>query len=224
MSIKSLNYPDNPSFKRVQGYPVQHERDMFLKNGEGIHVRPIRGEDEPALQRFFEKLSVDTVFFRFGQPRINMTHEHLANLCQIDYDQDLAFLAFVYGEEETVIGEVRLNKLADPETAELSFIVADRWQGEGVGNLLMGFSMEVAREVGIKTLLLEVMKSNRRMKWFGCKYGFQPLPYNKEDDMVAMQLIIDDTTVDQSRQQPAIEKSGFIIPDQCAVETTLMAI
>jgi hypothetical protein len=50
------------------------------------------------------------------------------------------------------------------------------------------------------------------------------LPYNKEDDMVEMQFKIDEAFADQSRQQPAIEESGFSVPDQYTADTTLMTI
>jgi len=160
------------------------------KDGMRMQLRPIRGEDEPALRHFFETLSKESVFFRFGQQRINMPHDHLARFCQVDYDRDLAFLAFVGGKEETIIGDVRLNSFADLESAELSFIVADAWQGQGVGSMLMDFSIGVAKEIGLKTLLMEITKSNTRMIRFGYKYDFGRLPGNKDDDMEELQLEI----------------------------------
>ncbi len=180
-----------PLHLSIPPYPFRYEQDVSLQNGTTIHIRPIRGEDEPALRRFFEGLSEETVFFRFGQRRINMPHDHLAQLCQVDYDRDLAFLALVQGDGDKVIGDVRLNRFSDLETAELSFVVADRWQGKGVGNVLMEFCMAVAKEIGLKTLLMEVMKSNARMKRFGCKFGFERLPSSKEDDMEEFEFKID---------------------------------
>jgi acetyltransferase len=179
-----------PLHLSIPPYPFKYEKDVPLKNGRVIHIRPIRGEDEPALRRFFESLSEESVFFRFGQRRINMPHDHLARLCQVDYDRDLAFLATIPGDEENIIGDVRLNRFSDLERAELSFVVADKWQGKGVGNLLMDFCIVVAKEIGLKTLLMEVMKSNERMKRFSYKYGFQRLPSGKEDDMEEFELKI----------------------------------
>jgi acetyltransferase len=179
-----------PLHLSIPPYPFKYEKDVSLKNGTIIHIRPIRGEDEPALRRFFEALSEESVFLRFGQRRINMPHDHLARLCQVDYDRDLAFLAVIPGEEEVIIGDMRINRFSDLESAELSFVVADEWQGKGVGKLLMDFCMVVAKEIGLKTLLMEVMKSNSRMRRFGYKYGFTPLPCNEEDDMEEFELRI----------------------------------
>ncbi len=179
-----------PLHLSIPPYPFKYEKDVALKNGTILHIRPIRGEDEPALRLFFETLSKESVFFRFGQQRINMPHDHLARFCQVDYDRDLAFLAVVGGKEETIIGDVRLNRFADLESAELSFIVADAWQGQGVGSMLMDFSIGVAKEIGLKTLLMEITKSNTRMIRFGYKYDFGRLPGNKDDDMEELQLEI----------------------------------
>jgi acetyltransferase len=179
-----------PLHLSISPYPFKYEKDSLLKDGMIIHIRPIRGEDEPALRRFFETLSKESVFFRFGQQRINMPHDYLARFCQVDYDRDLAFLAVVGGEEETIIGDVRLNRFADLESAELSFTVADLWQGKGVGSMLMDFCIGVAKEIGLKTLLMEIMKSNTRMIHLGYKYDFERLPGIMGDDMEELQLEI----------------------------------
>ncbi|MGW8192838.1 MAG: N-acetyltransferase family protein [Desulforhopalus sp.] len=174
-------------------YPVNFVRDVPLKNGFPIRIRPIRGTDESALRRFFKTLSADSVYFRFGQRRIKVLHNLLHRLCQVDFDRDLAFLAVVGGEQETVIGDARLNRIADTDSAELSFLVADQWQGKGVGDLLMEFCIEVARETGLRTLFMEVMKSNERMMRFGWKYNFTPYQCSEESDMEELRLKLDHT-------------------------------
>lgn len=186
-----LFYPINSS---IQPYPFQFEKDISLKNGITIHVRPIRGGDEGALKRFFEKLSKKTVYLRFGQHSINLSYDYLLGLCQLDYGLDLTFIATINENGETIIGDARLNRLTDLETAELSFVVADQWQGKGVGDLLMEFCVSVAKNIGLRTLLMEVMNNNERMKRFSYKYGFQQLPCNEEEDMVELELKICGTT------------------------------
>ena len=166
------------------------KKDALLNDGTTIHIRLIRKEDESALRRFFEKLSQESVYFRFGQLRLNMLHDYFTQLCQANCDQDLAFVAVVYADtgEDMIIGEVRLNMLADLKSAELSFIVDDEWQRKGVGNLLMSFCLKLAKEVGLEILLMLVMKNNLRMKRFGYKYDFRIVPGKKENDMEEWQL------------------------------------
>jgi acetyltransferase len=178
-----------PLHLSIPPYPFRYERESFLKDGTVIHIRPVRGEDEPILRCFLESLSDESVFFRFGQRRINMPHDNLARFCQIDYDRDFAFLA-VTAKERVIIGDVRLNRLADLDSAELAFVVGDKWQSRGIGSILMDYCISVAKEIGLKTLWMEILRQNSRMIRFGQKYGFKQIPGDKEDDMVEMVLDI----------------------------------
>ncbi|MGB3212729.1 MAG: GNAT family N-acetyltransferase [Desulforhopalus sp.] len=171
-------------------YPFKYNKDISLKNGTTICVRSVRGEDEPGLKQFFETLSAESFFLRFSSPHISLDHDHLARLCQVDYDRNIAFLAVVPGEEESIIGDVRLTRLNDLDCAELSVVIADQWQGMGAGSHLMNFCLILARKMGLTNVLMEIMKSNIRMKRMGCKYGFLQLPCNKEDYMQVMELKI----------------------------------
>ena len=175
----------------IPSYTFKYLKNVALKSGTVLHIRPVRGTDAPGLGRFYQMLSEESVFFRFGSRRINMPHDRLVQLCQVDYDRDFAFLAVVPGEKELIVGEARLNRLAEFENAELSFVIADIWQGKGVGRLLMEFCLVVAKEIGLTALLMEVMKSNIRMIQFAYDYDFQRVSCNKEDDMETLELRID---------------------------------
>lgn len=179
-----------PLHLSIPPYPFKYEKNITLKNGTEIHIRPVRGEDESAMRVFFESLSEESVFYRFGQRRINMPHTNLARFCQVDYDRDLAFLAVARGQEEVVIGDMQLHRFVDLENAEFSLTVADTWQGLGIGRILMDYCIAVARDVGIKTLWMDVIKDNWRMIKFGNKYNFKRLPGVDKDDMVEMILDI----------------------------------
>lgn len=174
----------------IPPYPFKYEKKIILRDGTCINIRPIRGEDEPLMRLFFETLSEESLFFRFGLRRVNMPHVYLARFCQVDYDRDLAFLAVAEGKEGVIIGDVRLNRLSDLETAELSFAVADEWQKRGIGSILMEYCLAVASEIGLKTLLMEIIKDNWRMLKFGQKYFFKRLPSAEADDLVEMVLTL----------------------------------
>ncbi len=175
----------------IPSYTLRYLKNVALKDGTVLRIRQVLGTDAQGLGRFYAMLSEESVFFRFGSRRINIPHDHLIRLCQVDYDRDFAFLAVVPGEKELIIGEARLNRLAGFKNAELSFVITDQWQGKGVGRLLMDFCLMVAKDIGLATLLMEIMKSNERMIQFGYDYDFQRLSYNKEDDMATFELQID---------------------------------
>lgn len=179
-----------PLHLSIPPYPFRYERKVLLRDGTEIQIRPVRGEDEPALRFFFESLSSTSVYFRFGQHRMDISHETLARFCQVDYDRDIAFLAFD-PMEDSIIGDVRLNRFSDLETAELSFVVGDRWQGRGVGNVLMEYCLAVAKEIGVKTLWMEILKDNPRMLRFGQKYGFRNDPSIDDEDEDMLEVVLD---------------------------------
>lgn len=167
-----------------------YEKDIAFINGTVIHVRPINGEDESSLRNFFEMLSEESVYFRFGSHRINLDHDNMARFCLVDYYREFAFLAVVPGKKEVIIGDARLHRLSSLGSAELSLVIADQWQGLGVGSLLMNFCLVVAERIRLTTVLMEVMKSNVKMKRLGLKYGFQSLPSNRESGMEELELKI----------------------------------
>lgn len=177
-----------PLHLSIPPYPFKYEKRAELRDGTVIKIRPVRGEDEPILQQFFEFLSPETVYFRFGLRRINVPHDILARLCQLDYDRDFGFLAVVKeeGKEDVVIGDVRLNRFANPDHAEFSFVVADQWQGRGMGTILMDYCMALAEDIGIKTIHMEILKENKSMINFASKYHFNRIPSSRDDDMEEM--------------------------------------
>ena len=174
----------------VQANLLKCRKKVSLKNGTVLHIRPVRAADVPGLGRFYKMLSGVSVFCRFASRRLCMSRDSLLRLCQVDFDRDFAFLAIVPGEKEHIIGEARLNRLCEFTSAELSFVIADQWQGKGVGNLLMEFCLVVAKEIRLKKVLMEILKTNVRMIQFGYKYDFQRLPCNKEDDTETLELRI----------------------------------
>jgi RimJ/RimL family protein N-acetyltransferase len=47
--------------------------------------------------------------------------------------------------------------------AEAAFVVADSWQGRGIGPALLDLLVEGAREGGVKRFVAETLAHNRRM-------------------------------------------------------------
>ena len=179
-----------PSHLSIPPYPAHYCREMIATDGTPVLIRPIRAEDEPIMYRLLKSLSDQSVYSRFCHVLKDMPHEKLVRFCQIDYDREIAFVASVKGDSaaEELIGEVRISKLADLESAELSILVSDQWQGKGIGNMLMDYCIDVSRELELKSLWMEILKENRRMIRFGFKCGFRQA-YD-DGDMVRVVLAL----------------------------------
>jgi acetyltransferase len=76
------------------------------------------------------------------------------------------------GGAETLIGVARyVRDKADP-SAEFAIVVADSWQGRGIGGRLLAKLADVARRRGLKRLHGEILAINRPMLGLVRKLGF----------------------------------------------------
>ena len=97
----------------------------------------------------------------------------LARLTQIDYDQEMAFIATVQrGGEEIEIGVSRYSSNADRESCEFAVVVADEWKRRGLGRKLMGVLIETARDRGLKYMNGIFLSTNEGMLKFVQELGF----------------------------------------------------
>lgn len=179
-----------PPHLSITPYPFQYIKEATTQDGETILIRPIRAEDEPLIYNLFKSLSEETITFRFCQRLVDMPHEKLVRYCQIDYERELAFVALMKDKSgnETIIADVRISKMPDLENAELAILVSDKCQGKGIGNILMQYCIQIAKEIGLKSLWMEILKNNNRMLYLGLKNGFKQA-YDDEDMVrVVLQL------------------------------------
>jgi hypothetical protein len=80
MSPKVTNAATAPG-----AYPAHEESDIVLKSGATLRLRPIRPEDAAKLLEFFQRLSPDSLYFRFfSVPRLDVKKADAA--CQVDYE------------------------------------------------------------------------------------------------------------------------------------------
>jgi acetyltransferase len=100
-----------------------------------------------------------------------------ARFCFLDYDREMAIVAQV-GEDSTrrLAGVGRL--LADPDRgeAEYAVLVADDWQGRGLGEALTDRCLEVARAWGLRRVVAELDADNVRMISILRERGFRLEP------------------------------------------------
>ena len=179
-----------PLHLAVSPYPNQYESAVQTEGGLKTFLRPIKPEDGPMLKDFFAILSPDTIFKRFFHPVSKLTHEMIVRFTQIDYDREIAILALEPdGLNQTMMGVGRMGNCTTPGMAEFSLVVGDPWQGRGLGKLLLGKLIEIAKERRIECLLGLSLKKNRVMVELGRKLGFTVEMFPGDD--VALRLKLD---------------------------------
>jgi RimJ/RimL family protein N-acetyltransferase len=109
---------------------------------------------------FHEGLSFQTVYRRFFGVHPHLTLTEAEHFCSADTADRLAFVAVADGE---IIGVARLERLAEPSTAEVAFVITDRYQHLGLGHDLVQVLVGAALRRGITELVADVLPDNEPM-------------------------------------------------------------
>lgn len=126
-------------------------------------VRPIRADDKRLLEDGLRRLSPESVQRRFLSPKRSFSRAELRYLTEVDGRNHVALAAEEpAGSERRLIAVARFVRLVgDPEAAEVAIVVADGWQGRGLGSLLSARLAAEARRVGIRRFTATMAADNR---------------------------------------------------------------
>ncbi len=163
---KRLNYiyKDQMLAPEDVRYPEELETIMTSKDGSELLVRPVKPVDEEMLSDMFYDLSDQTIINRFFSMLKSMPHRKLQQFCCIDYSSEMSLVAIAGASPKQKIvglGSYHLNPAT--QRAEIAFLVADAWQGKGIGTFLMKMLVKIAKSKNIKGLTAEVLRDNVAM-------------------------------------------------------------
>ena len=155
----------------IRGYPAHWSRDIEAGRAGAVHIRPIRPEDEALYQDFFAKVTLDDQRLRFFSAAPNLSHRFLAQLTQIDYAREMAFVAIARADGR-LLGVVRM--VADPDytKAEFAVLVRSDLKGCGLGWQLMSHLIAYARAEKLQQLHGVVLGENTTMLQMCRELGF----------------------------------------------------
>jgi acetyltransferase len=158
----------------ISPYPGhKYSKKVVTKKGIEVLFRPIRPEDEPLLGRMLEKVSNDSLYMRFFGFIPKITHAWMIRFTHIDYDREMAIVAEInQGAGREMVGVVRIIEDAWRENAEYSILLADYFQGQGLGSMLTDYILEIAKERRIKKIVASVLPANSAMIHLFEKRGF----------------------------------------------------
>jgi acetyltransferase len=145
-------------------------------HGYSISIRPLRRADLDIESAFVQGLSQATRYNRLLGGAINISRKYIEQLTTIDYSRDMALAAVVMSESsEVLIGVARYVMETGPPPApcEFAIVLADAWQGRGIGRHMMLKLIAVARSRGVPRLYGEILSSNQGMLELVKKLGFR---------------------------------------------------
>ncbi|MBA3012620.1 MAG: bifunctional acetate--CoA ligase family protein/GNAT family N-acetyltransferase [Proteobacteria bacterium] len=157
----------------ISPYPWWQESEFVTRDKEKIFMRPVRPGDADQIIDFFSNLSPETVYLRFFSPIKRISKTMLIRLTQIDYDREIALVAFAGSDKKKIIvGVARIVFHPAGEKGEFALVLADNWQRRGVGTILFKRALVSARKYGLKQISGPVISTNTAMLALGQKLGF----------------------------------------------------
>jgi RimJ/RimL family protein N-acetyltransferase len=145
--------------------PGGWQRHTTLRDGTAILLRQIRPQDRDRLAAGLRELSPTSRYLRFHEDLVAFTPDQLAYLTEVDHLDHEAIVAVDLDRPgRPGIGVARF--IRDPferEVAEATVTVADRYQGQGAGTLLLGALAVRGREEGVAVFRHYVLARNAAM-------------------------------------------------------------
>ncbi|MBU1142024.1 MAG: ribosomal protein S18-alanine N-acetyltransferase [Firmicutes bacterium] len=95
---------------------------------------------------------------------------------------------FVYEKNKEIVGYIGFRAI-DKESEMMNFCVNPEYHSQGIGSEILEYSINYLKDLKVKTILLEVRKSNKKAQAIYEKYGFQQSHirknyYGSEDALV----------------------------------------
>lgn len=156
-----------------QNLPEQGMMTLSLRDGTPVTFRMMQPEDADIEQAFVASLSERSRSQRFFSGLRQLTPQMLALLTTPDYPQSYALIATVAeGGRERQIGVARYAPTGEEGVAEFAVVVADEYQGQGVGSHLLQLVIIAAAIAGLRRLEGIILRENEEMLTLANNLGF----------------------------------------------------
>jgi GNAT superfamily N-acetyltransferase len=142
--------------------PHPREREVTLRDGRTVTLRPICPEDAEPLQAGLQRLSPESRYRRFLSPIARFSSAQLRYMTDVDHHDHEALVAIApRGELVGVARSIRARP--GDSAAEAAVVVADDWQRLGLGKALLAHLADRAREEGVGRFTAVLLSDNTDM-------------------------------------------------------------
>ena len=141
-----------------------YQEHVFLKNGQGLFLKPATIADKTDITSFMSRLSQESLRMRFMAAVSHVSEDIINNLCNGNFKDSGCLLAvFGEGDEAKVVGLGNYFSMNNNRTAEVAFLIEDEYQGLGISTLLLERIAGLAAANGIIEFEAEVLPDNQQM-------------------------------------------------------------
>ncbi|MGV0990679.1 MAG: GNAT family N-acetyltransferase [Mycobacterium sp.] len=155
---------------------------VLFKDDTELLLRPVLPGDSERSTHPAVQFSTETLYRRFMSTRAP-SPALMDYLFQVDYVDHFVWV-LVNDADGPVVADVRfVREIDDPSKAEIAFIVADDYQGLGIGNFLMAALSISARVGGVRLFTARLLAENVRMRAILDKFGAE---YERDEPGVVL--------------------------------------
>ncbi len=136
-----------------------------LRDQLPVILRPLLPDDRERIIEAFKRLSPESTYFRFWTSFRGANPTFIDRLCAEDQGQHASWIIVIENNDDVpgVGGGSFWRSSEAADTAEVSFTVADEFQGQGAGTILLAAIWEHAYSIGIRKFVAEVLDENHVM-------------------------------------------------------------
>jgi acetyltransferase len=173
-------------------YPAELERLWQAADGTPVTLRALRPDDLDRELEFVAGLSEETLHLRLQYGSQGVSRDEAVRLLRLDYRDTLAVAALVQADDgKRIIGVSRYARVPGTDRAECAIVVADGWQGRGLGTELMRSLGAAARSRGIRSFEGTSLAENHRILGWAQRFGFTIRTEPNSGGMVQVSLDLD---------------------------------
>lgn len=158
-----------------------------LRDGVPIDIRALRPEDEADMMTAVSQASPHSLQTRFFVMKRHFSDKERAFFMKVDFKNHVALVAHVEEAGRSVLVGGCRYIMSEPAKAETAFMVVDKWQGRGVGSILMRHLITLGRSAELKEFTADVLPENGAMRRVFEKFGFQAAP-RKDPQIISLAL------------------------------------
>ena len=151
----------------------QYSDTLRTRHGEALTVRFVEPRDTEELQHYVRSLSTRSRYNRFFGALSELPQGLLHDFTHVGERERFSVIATMMVDGfETVVGEARYAFHVEASGVEFGMSVDDRWQGRGIGTVLLKNLECRAAAFGAQHLFGDTLRSNEIMISLARKSGF----------------------------------------------------
>lgn len=187
---KATGYvPSDQRLENLQAYPVEDERNLTLKHGGTVTLRPATTSDAAGIRALFHHLTDEDVYTRFFRRVQGLSNMDVQRLCNLNYETEVAFVAATGPREnQEIVGHSCYFVNPSTNLGESAFMVAPEWQSTGLGTAMQRHMMEHATARGLRGFVAEALAKNKKMVNLA-KNCCEKVSMEKDEDTVHITML-----------------------------------